>query len=84
MDELARTAPSYHYDPHSQMLSKIVRGFGKDLRDADRFVSSGMVDPAEFRALVGGIPQAAYARYPSLTRAAVAAAVEQFFAERDR
>jgi len=68
----------YHYDPYAQLLSKIVRGFRKDLLDARRFVASGMVDPEAFRALVAAIPTSAYARYPNLTRAAVVDAVEAF------
>lgn len=67
-----------HYDPYAQLLSKIVRGFRKDLLDAERFVSSGMVDPGRFLQLVKRIPDSAYARYPNLSRAAVEDAVEEF------
>ena len=70
----------FHYDPYAQLLSKIVRGFQRDLDDARKFVSSGMVDPARLLALVEAIPDAAYARYPSLSRAAVGKAVADFFA----
>lgn len=75
-----RDVEFYHYDPYAQLLSKVVRGFRKDLLDAERFVESEMVEPARFRELVGGIPDAAYARYPSLSRAAVDRAVEDFLA----
>jgi len=68
----------YHYDPYAQLLSKVVRGFRKDLLDAERFVTSGMVDPERFRELVEGIPDTAYARYPNLSRPAVEEAVEDF------
>lgn len=68
----------YHYDPYAQLLSKVVRGFRKDLLDAERFVTSGMVDAERFRELVEGIPDPAYARYPSLSRSALKAAVEEF------
>ena len=71
----------YHYDPYAQILSKIVRGFQRDLDDARKFLSSGMVDPTTLRALVEAIPDAAYARYPSLSRAAVGSAVADFLAE---
>jgi hypothetical protein len=37
-----------------------------------------MVDPARFRELVEGIPDAAYARYPNLSRLAVEEAVDGF------
>lgn len=71
----------YHYDPYAQILSKIVRGFQRDLDDALKFVGSGMVDPTTLLALVEAIPDAAYARYPSLSRAAVGKAVADFLAE---
>ena len=71
----------YHYDPYAQLLSKIVRGFQRDLDDARKFVSSGMVDPARLLALVEAIPDATYARYPSLSRTAVGKAVADFLAE---
>lgn len=67
----------YHYDPYAQFLSKIVRGFRKDLLDAEGFVKSGMVDPGRFRELVRGIPDTAYARYPNLSRESVLTAVEE-------
>jgi len=66
----------FHYDPYSQVLSKVVRGFERDMEDARQFVRSGMVDPGRLRELVGEIPEAAYAKYPSLSRAAVVEAVD--------
>lgn len=71
----------YHYDPYAQVLSKVVRGFERDIEDARRFVRSGMVDPAKLRALVDAIPESAYAKYPSLSRAAVEQAVDAFLRE---
>lgn len=76
--ERVRDVEFCHYDPYAQMLSKVVRGFRTDLLDAERFVESEMVDPERFRDLVGGIPDAAYARYPNLSRTAVDKAVEDF------
>ena len=70
----------YHYDPYAQLLSKLVRGFHRDLDDAREFVRSGMVDPRRFRSLVAEIPDSAYARYPSLSRSGVEEAVAIFFA----
>ena len=70
----------FHYDPYAQLLSKIVRGFRKDLLDAERFLESGMVDPESFRTLVDGIPDAEYARYPALSPEGVRAAVAGFLA----
>jgi hypothetical protein len=68
----------YHYDPYAQLLSKIVRGFERDLTDARAFVTSGMVDPDRFRKLVQDIPDAVYSKYPRLSPSAVRAAVEGF------
>jgi hypothetical protein len=71
----------YHYDPYAQVLSKVVRGFERDLDDARQFVRSGMVDAAPLRALVSQISESAYAKYPNLSRSAVLEAVEDFLAE---
>jgi hypothetical protein len=68
----------YHYDPYAQLLSKIVRGFDHDLRDARAFIESGLVEPGRFRELVRRIPDSAYARYPRLSRAAIERSVEEF------
>ena len=68
----------YHYDPYAQLFSKVVRGFQRDLDDARKFVSSGTVDSLQFRALVANIPDAAYARYPSLSKKGVEGAVDRF------
>ena len=53
----------FHYDPYAQILAKIVRGFARDLDDADHFVRSGWVDPDRLRELVERVAPAAYARY---------------------
>ena len=74
----------FHYDPYSQMLSKVVRGFRRDLDDARHFIDAGLVDPARFRALVNAIPEAVYARYPALSREAVLNAVGAFLASSRR
>ncbi len=72
----------YHYDPYAQLLSKVVRGFRRDLEDAEQFLATGLVDPSEFRALVRRIPEPAFARYPSLSRHAILEAVDGFLARR--
>lgn len=68
----------YHYDPYAQAFSKIVRGFERDLTDARHFVDEGLVDPYKLVSLVRGIPEAEFARYPSLSRGAVLDAVHRF------
>ena len=73
----------YHYDPCSQLFSKVVRGFRRDIDDAKQFISSGMVEPERLRELVNGIPEAEYARYPRLSFEGVRQAVEAFLAQLD-
>ena len=68
----------YHYDPFVQLLSKVVRGFARDLTDAKALVTSGMVQPDRFRQLVEDIPESVYSKYPRLSPQAVRAAVEDF------
>lgn len=68
----------YHYDPYAQLLSKVIRGFNRDVQDAESFLRSGMVDPERFLSLVQEIPEQSYARYPTLTRQAVLDAVHGF------
>jgi hypothetical protein len=70
----------YHDDPYAQLLSKVVRGFARDLADAKAFVTRGMVDPDRFKALVQGIPDSMYAKHPRLSPPAVRAAVDDFLA----
>jgi hypothetical protein len=74
----------YHYDPYAQLLSKVVRGFRRDLLDAERFLASGMVDAERFRSLVHEIPDTAFARYPALSRQAVLEAVDDVLSQLKR
>jgi len=78
--ETMGTISFYHYDPYAQVFSKIVRGFQRDLQDAKEFMQSGMVDPKTLRSLVAGIGDAAFAKYPTLSKEAVEKAVETFLA----
>ena len=68
----------FHYDPYSQVFSKIVRGFRRDLEDARHFIEDGLVAADRFRRLVDAIPASAFTSYPALSRAAVLDAVEAF------
>ena len=74
----------YHYDPYAQLLSKVVRGFDRDMDDARAFIRSGMVDAERFRSLVRAIPDSAYAKYPRLSRRGVENAVDAFLSDVDR
>jgi hypothetical protein len=70
----------FHYDPYAQLLSKIVRGFERDIVDARAFIHAGMIDVRRFRELVWAIPDAAWSKYPRYSPAAVRDAVEEFLA----
>ena len=71
----------YHYDPYAQLLSKIIRGFARDLADAKAFLDGGMVDPATFSTLVHAIPETVYAKYPTLSARAVRETVDAFLSD---
>ncbi|OGH62353.1 MAG: hypothetical protein A3G34_12140 [Candidatus Lindowbacteria bacterium RIFCSPLOWO2_12_FULL_62_27] len=68
----------YHYDPYGQFLSKVVRGFEKDLRDADSLIRSGLVVPERMKSLLGRIPKEIYQKYPNLSPSAVERAVLKY------
>jgi hypothetical protein len=70
----------HHYDPYAQLLSKVTRGFKRDIEDAREFVNSGLVDVPKLRSLVATIPDSAFARYPALSRAGVESALNAFLA----
>jgi len=68
----------FHYDPFSQLLSKVVRRFRRDLEDARHFIAADLVDAARFQKLADAIPESAFAKYPALSRRAVLDAVNAF------
>jgi hypothetical protein len=74
----------FHYDPYAQLLSKIVRGFRQDLEDAAHLLDDRLVEAERFAALVRGITDESYSRYPNLSRPAVESAVEEFLSEQER
>lgn len=74
----------YHYDPYAQLLSKIVRGFARDLADARALIRTGMVDADRFRTLVKAVPEHVYSKYPRLSPQAVLAAVDDFLSSMRR
>lgn len=65
-----------HFDPYSQALSKIERGFDLDLEDVDAMIERGMVDPAEARRLHNAIKGELH-RYPAIDPAAFDARVNK-------
>lgn len=67
----------YHYDPYSQALSKLERGYGKDLQDVRSMLRAGLIESAELLRLFGEIEPALY-KYPAIDPAGFRAAVEEF------
>jgi hypothetical protein len=59
----------HHFDPYSQALSKIERGFGQDLDDVRSMLASGLVEPTRLRDLYDAIEPDLY-RYPAIDPAA--------------
>jgi hypothetical protein len=58
-----------HFDPYSQALSKIERGFSQDLNDVADMLSSGMIEPDRLRRCYEQIEPQLY-RYPAIDPAA--------------
>jgi uncharacterized nucleotidyltransferase DUF6036 len=63
-----------HFDPYSQALSKIERGFTQDLEDVASMVSSGLIDPERAQQLFAEIEPDIF-RYPAIDAAAFRAKV---------
>lgn len=55
----------HHFDPYSQALSKIERGFAHDLMDVEQMLAVGMVDPDRLAELYAAIEPELY-RYPAI------------------
>ncbi len=55
----------YHFDPYSQALSKIERGFEHDLADVASMISNGLVEVDRLRDLYEQIEPELY-RYPAI------------------
>jgi hypothetical protein len=68
----------FHHDPYAQAFAKIVRGFDQDLKDAERFVTSGLLEPRGLQDLVHEVPKKVYAKYPALSREAMIEAIDAF------
>ena len=59
----------HHFDPYSQALSKIERGFEQDLADVRTMIARGLVAPPRLRELYEEIEPELY-RYPAIDPAA--------------
>lgn len=55
----------HHFDPYSQALAKIERGFAQDLDDVDAMVRRGLVDPNTATELFEAIVPQLF-RYPAI------------------
>jgi hypothetical protein len=65
----------FDFDPYSQALSKLQRGFDLDLEDVKSMVESGQVEPARLRELLDAIEPDLF-RFPAVDPASLRAAVE--------
>lgn len=65
----------FDFDPYSQALSKLERGFELDWDDVRSMVRSGQVEPAKLLELFEGIEQELF-RFPAVDPASLRAAVE--------
>jgi len=65
----------FHYDAYSQILSKIARGFEKDLGDARKML--GAIDQPKLRELFDAI-RPGLNRYPSVDEKALSEKVDRF------
>lgn len=63
-----------HFDPYSQALSKIERGFAQDLADVASMVSDGLIDPKRAQELFAEIEPELF-RYPAIHATAFRAKV---------
>jgi histidinol-phosphate/aromatic aminotransferase/cobyric acid decarboxylase-like protein len=63
-----------HFDPYSQALSKIERGFDQDLADVASMVSAGLIDPERAQELFEQIEPELF-RYPAIDAVAFRAKV---------
>ena len=65
----------HHFDPYSQALSKIERGFAQDREDVRELVSRGLVEPSRLRELFDAIEPDLF-RYPPIDPASFRRKVE--------
>jgi hypothetical protein len=65
----------FDFDPYSQALSKLQRGFDLDLKDVQSMVSSGQVEPEQLLELYEGVEPELF-RFPAVDPPSLRAAVE--------
>jgi hypothetical protein len=69
----------HHFDPYSQALSKIERGFAQDLDDVRELITRRLVEPARLRDLYAAVEDQLF-RYPAIDPRALAAKVDRALA----
>lgn len=55
----------HNFDPYSQALSKVERGFEQDLTDVSSMIGAGLVEPDRLRALFSQVEDELF-RYPAI------------------
>jgi hypothetical protein len=70
----------FDFDPYSQALSKLERGFELDLDDVRSMVDSGLVEPHELVRLYSGVEPELY-RFPAVDPPTLRATVESLASE---
>ncbi len=68
-----------HFDPYSQALAKVERGFDQDLEDVRAMLRDGLVEPGRALALFAEIELQLH-RYPAIDPQAFQGKVEEAFA----
>jgi hypothetical protein len=66
----------HHFDPYTQVLSKLERGHTRDRADVAALVGEGVVDPERLRVLFSEI-EAELFRYPAIDAKSLRTAVEK-------
>lgn len=70
----------FDFDPYSQALSKLERGFELDLKDVNAMVESGLVEPSRLLELFEEIEPELY-RFPAVDPSSLRQAVESLLAK---
>jgi hypothetical protein len=74
--ERAGVLDVFHFDPYSQVLSKLERAFDQDLEDVRAMIARGLVDPDHARSLFDRIEPELY-RFPAIDPGSFRARVER-------
>lgn len=74
IDQVGRLAV-HHFDPYTQVLSKLERGHARDRADVAALVREGVVDPERLRVLFGEIEDELF-RYPAIDAKSLRTAVQ--------